>query len=423
MSRLYYSEEGRVMPSLCEELTIFRRARKTLTLPATNAPGIVYILARPYPENEAPLRIAVNGVEIAALKPMRPGAYSWYEFSVEKLKEGKNTFELWTDHTAMASWSLAMEAGHPAPGSAVSDDGGQTWRSERMGYLNAVLGEYVIRVRLAEGEDPPPPPMVWENADSPRFESLRQMLPPVARDEGPLIKRVRALSSYLASSWEHTGSARAEQYAPWDAETLLAWAPGQIGHNGKRPVAMCVHYAAAFVSCAQAIGIPARCAVLTEAVNSFNGHFVAEVWFDHLDKWVVVDPNTDALFIENGKPMSMGEIQAAGKNLKTHIEYGRGTEFQRTFPHIVEFMRENLEKGVCFQHRSVWYRSDLLGHPEFSPPAHGSLSYCETGLVWEHRDRGEGFGMFPYFGNEDYFNAAPIAEQSHWADCQPTGHP
>lgn len=121
--------------------------------------------------------------------------------------------------------------------------------------------------------------------------------------------------------------------------------------------------------------------------------------------------------------MSMGEIQAAGKNLKTHIEYGRGTEFQRTFPHIVEFMRENLEKGVCFQHRSVWYRSDLLGHPEFSPPAHGSLSYCETGLVWEHRDRGEGFGMFPYFGNEDYFNAAPIAEQSHWADCQPTGHP
>ena len=32
MSRLYYSEEGRVMPSLCEELTIFRRARKTLTL-------------------------------------------------------------------------------------------------------------------------------------------------------------------------------------------------------------------------------------------------------------------------------------------------------------------------------------------------------------------------------------------------------
>lgn len=157
MSRLYYREEGRVMPSLCEELTIFRRARKTLILPTTNAPGVVYILARPYPENNAPLRVAVNGTEVAALKPMRPGSYSWYEISVSELKEGENTFELWTDHTAMAGWSLAMEAGHPAPDSAVSDDGGQTWRSERMGYLNAVLGEYVIRVRLAEGEDPPPP--------------------------------------------------------------------------------------------------------------------------------------------------------------------------------------------------------------------------------------------------------------------------
>ena len=85
---------------------------------------------------------------------------------------------------------------------------------------------------------------------------------------------------------------------------------------------------------------------LTEAVNSFNGHFVAEVWFDHL-RWIVVDPNTDALFIENGIPMSMGEIQAVGKDLKTHIEYGQGTEFQRTFPHIVEFM-ENLEKEFVF---------------------------------------------------------------------------
>ena len=60
MSRLYYSEDGRVMPSLCEELTTFRRARKTLALPATDAPGRVYILARPYPDNE---RAASGGPE------------------------------------------------------------------------------------------------------------------------------------------------------------------------------------------------------------------------------------------------------------------------------------------------------------------------------------------------------------------------
>ena len=61
MSRLYYSEEGRVLPSLCEELTTFRHARKHLDLPATDADAELYLLVRCYPDNEQPLRIAVNG--------------------------------------------------------------------------------------------------------------------------------------------------------------------------------------------------------------------------------------------------------------------------------------------------------------------------------------------------------------------------
>ncbi|HJP29342.1 MAG TPA: transglutaminase domain-containing protein, partial [Candidatus Latescibacteria bacterium] len=205
----------------------------------------------------------------------------------------------------------------------------------------------------------------------------------------------------------HTSSARAEQYAPWDAETLLAWAPGQRGHNGKRPIAMCVHYAAALVSAAQAVGIPARCAVLTEAVNGMQGHFVAEVWEPDLGKWVVVDPNADAMFVQDGIPMSMTEIQNAGQGIGELIEFGPGTEFQLTFPHIVEFAEQNLKKGVCFRHRSVWHRADLLTSPWMSPPAHGSLSYCETGLVWERRELDRGFGMFPAFGDSSWFDAAP----------------
>jgi hypothetical protein len=42
-----------------------------------------------------------------------------------------------------------------------------------------------------------------------------------------------------------------------------------------------------------------------------------------------------------------------------------------------------------------------------SPPAHGSLSYCETGLVWERRELDRGFGMFPAFGDSSWFDAAP----------------
>lgn len=409
MSRLYYTEEGRVIPTLCEELTAFRRVRKTLMLPETRDAARLYLLARSHPDNEAPLQVSVNGEAAASIAPGRPGAYDWHEVSLDPglVKDGENTFELWAETPRMTGWSLALEPGHPAPGSAVSDDGGETWRRERMGYLNAVLAEYVLRVRLAEGEDPPPPRIVWERPDGPRQSSLRKLMPPVARDQGPLLKRVRAISSWLASSWEHTSSARAQQYCPWDAETILAWGGAQRGHGGHRPITMCVHYAAAFVSAAQSVGIPARCAVLTEAINGIQGHFVAEVWFDDYGKWVMVDPNADAMVWRNGEPLSMTEIQEAGSDLKGHIEWGAGTEYQRRFPHMVEFVEQNLEKGLCFKHRSVWYRADLLSRPEFSPPGHGALSYCETGLVWEKRDLEAGFGMFPYFGDAAYFDAPP----------------
>ena len=410
MSLLYYTEEGRVIPSLGEDLTRFRHIRKTLDLPATDGTARVWILARCYPDNTAPLRLAVNGTEVVmSVGGERPGAYCWHHVDVDAsaLRAGANTFQLWTDTSAMDGWSIALEAGHANPGSEVSDDGGQSWRRERMGYLNAVLGEHVLRVRLEEGQDPPPPAVVWENAASPRVASLRQRLPSAARGDAPVLERVRALSSWLASSWEHTGSGRAEQYAPWDAETLLSWAPQQRGHNGKRPIAMCVHYAAALVSAAQSVGIPARCAVLTETVNGVAGHFVAEVWEPELGKWVVVDPNTDAFFVRDGIPMSMTQIQQAGDDIGDFIEWGPGTEFQLTFPHIVEFAEGNLKNGVCFRHRSVWHRADLLTSPWMSPPGHGSLSYCETGLVWERRDLDRGFGMFPAFGDAAWFDAPP----------------
>ncbi len=409
MSRLYYSEEGRVLPGHCEELTRFRQARKHLDLPATEAPAQIWILARAYPQCHTPLILSLNGIDVAAVRAQRPGTWFWHRVDVEAnaFRPGPNHLDLWTDTSAMDGWSLALEAGHALPQSELSDDGGSTWRRERMGYLNTVLAEYVVRVRLAEGEDPAPAAVVWEDRDSPRLASLRKRVPSSALGGGPVLGRARVLSSWLAASWEHTGSARAEQYAPWDAETLLSWAPAQKGHNGKRPIAMCVHYAAALVSAAQAVGIPARCAVLTEAVNGVQGHFVSEIWEPELAKWVVVDPNADAMFVRDGVPMSMTEIQAAGDGIGDLIEWGSGTEFQLTFPHIVEFAEQNLKKGVCFAHRSVWHRADLLSSPWMSPPGHGSLSYCETGLVWERRDLDRGFGMFPSFADATWFDAEP----------------
>ena len=216
MSRLYHTEEGRVLPSLCEELTVHRRARKVLRLPSTSAAGRLFILARARRGSASPLRLAVNDSESAAIQPVTPGRYRWYETAVDlsHLASGDNAFEFWTDSTAMDAWSLAIEPGHAEPESWLSDDGGLGWRNDRMGYLNAVRGEYVVRLRLGEGEDPPPPPMVWEDPNDPRVAALPDMLPSDARDGRSTLDRVRALSSWLASSWEHANSAVAMQLAP-----------------------------------------------------------------------------------------------------------------------------------------------------------------------------------------------------------------
>jgi len=409
MSRLYLSENGNVVPTLCEELTVYRRARKVLDLPPTADPGTLYVLACPYASSDLPLRLAVNGSEVQAIRPDAAPIYRWYDVLVASslLRPGANTFEFWTDSTAMNAWSLAVEAGHAESQSFISDDGGRSWRNEQMGYLNVLRGEYVVRVRLAEGEDPTPPAMVWEDTANPRLESLQQIVPKQALQAGPLLARIRPLMDWICLSWEYRNRHGAAQYAPWDAETILAWGQAASGHNGQLPIVACLHYAVTMVSCCQAVGIPARSAIITPALDTGDGHFVTEVWFDEYGKWVMVDPNMDAIVWKDGVPLSITDIQRAGSDLSELIEWGPGSESQRTNPAISEWVERAYLRGACFRHRSIWPRADFLSHPELTPPGHGSLAFCETSLVWEKSDLQRGFGMFPYFADSVYFDAPP----------------
>ena len=413
MSRLYHTEIGHVVATLSEELTRYRRARKVLSLPTTSANGTLYVLARPYPDSEKPLHLAVNGERLPAIEPKSLTEYLWYEAALAPavLRPGENQFEFWTDSTAMDSWSLTLEAGHQEPLSWISDDGGASWRNEKMGFLNVLRGEYVVRVRLEEGRDPPPPELVFENPDNTRLKELRQRMPRnLLQAEKPL-DRIRALSSWLSASWEHAGNSIGDVYSPWDAETILSWGGNQQGHAGQRPIVMCVHYATSLVSFSQAIGIPARCVIFWPMLNSFDGHFVAEVWIDEYKKWVMVDPNLDAIYWRGNNPMSATEIKdeviGSGRSLEDFVEWGPGTLSQRQNPRMEDWLKDRYLDGEWLRHRSIWWRSDLLSRPELSPPGHGYTAYCETGLVWETKDLERGFGMFPYFGEPKYFDSPP----------------
>ena len=325
MSRLYHNESGRVIPSLCEELTRFRRARVILDLPVTGSDATLYLLARPHRVGSNPLHWSVNGIGQEAIQAGEELHYRWYERPVKsrELRDGDNTVELWTDDAAMTGWSLALEAGGAPSNSALTDDGGASWRSHRMGYLNAVGGNYCVRMRLAEGRDDPPPDMAWESTGHPRAQSMRERIPRRIVNGGDRLTRVRALSAWISTSWEHSGSRRGTAYTPWDAETILAWGGSRHGHNGEGSITMCVHYAVAFVSACQALGIPARCAALMGTPNSFEGHFVAEVWFEDYRKWVMVDPNVDAILFRGGAPLSIPEIQGLDGELAPCVEWGR----------------------------------------------------------------------------------------------------
>lgn len=408
MSKLHFTENGRAIATLGEEVTTFRRIRKIVHLPGTAAPATLYILTRPYPDSTLPLHLSVNGRQTDSIQPVPRESLGWYQVTLDPdlVRSGDNSFELWCDATAMNAWSIALEAGHRDPRSYVSDDGGATWRNHSMGYLNTMRCEYVIRVRLAEGSDPEPPEMVYEDADSPRLASLRRIVPEAAATAGSPIDAARALNAWLAASWEHTGGTLAAQYAPWDAETIIDWGGKRRGHAGQRPVAMCVHYGAAFVSSCQTLGIPARCAVFADRPDGTAGHFTGEFWSREHEKWVMADPNLDALFWRDGIPLSASEVQDAAPHLAEIVEFGPGHQAQMANPRIRKWVEDGYLEGRSFRHRAVWYRSDLLTRPELSPPSHGSIAYCETGLVWDRRDAGR-FGMFPYFGDVAYFDAPP----------------
>jgi len=174
---------------------------------------------------------------------------------------------------------------------------------------------------------------------------------------------------------------------------------------------MCVHYAVVFVSCCAAIGLPARCTVLkTGLPGGSGGHFVAEVWLEAYDKWVMVDPTWDLMVWKDSLPLSVTEIQEVDTSLDGLFDLGPGFEMQCR-QRGIDRLPSHFMDGALYTHRSIWPRADFLSHPESSPPGHGAIAYCETDLVWQRRDLENGYGMFSYFADPTYFDRSPVLDR------------
>jgi len=419
MSKLFYSETGRVMHLVCEELSKRRHARKVLHLPArVTTGGTLYVLGKARDGCALPLRVTVNGREFA-LAPCDPPSYywSWYALplAATDVRGGENVIELWSDNAAMNGWMLALSGAVENPDSALSLDGGQSWQNERMSVQHCVRGEYIVRLRLDESAlaDSAPPAMRWERPDHPQFAELRALVPGEIQTITAPWARARALASWVSRqftcSWGDTQPYQHAEYCPWDAQTILAWRKAHYGEFQANPIAFCVHYGFTFVSFALALGIPARCVCGTGGLlDRKGGHFVSEVWMEAWKKWCCIDPFPDIVFLDGGIPLSFLEMATSTQEtLLPLIERGPG---YACHPESRNNSYEYHAISDTFALRALWPRNDFLSHPEYTPYAHGAGYYAETDWLWAGEGQHDTLGMFPNRVTTEHWHTPPPAE-------------
>jgi hypothetical protein len=144
-------EMGRTNTRNRELVTSTRWARKTLVIDRIGS-ALENAHLCPYiggPADASTLCIDLNGhaVEISLPEPEYwSGAWKRIPLPVEHLREGEN--EVVFRAVEDAEWRLLMENGFLPDRSAVSDDAGQTWRSDEIGENDRGDGEYVVRLWL-----------------------------------------------------------------------------------------------------------------------------------------------------------------------------------------------------------------------------------------------------------------------------------
>lgn len=408
MTRLSANDAGHVITTLGEELSGRRHARATVELDGNAA--VLYVLARAHRPDGPSLEIRIGDNYVGVIEARDDSVLTWHELNLpEGIGSGPTQVVLSSSGEAMNGWSLGVDY-KVEGGDSLSIDGGATWSSDRIGYMQLAPGRYIVRARVQGGEDPSPAAHSWEQ-DSQPFEEFYSRIPVEAiRAKNPWAA-VQILSTWVARSWTYRNTSQALQYAPWDPTTILGWGERGKGHGGNLPVAMCVHYGVVFVAACQALGITARCAPLTGSINGFDGHFVAEVWMERWGRWVMVDPTYDVTIEGPDGPADLRTIRNIGSDLKPYVRAGDGIELLLATKPGRQWFDDIFLQGVCFRNRSLWPRSDFLSRVDLTPPGHGTSSYSELDLVWEARSRDRGFGMFRSFADDAWFDAPP-AKQS-----------
>jgi hypothetical protein len=384
---LLHSETGRIRPA------DFRPCDREVAVTFEIAPTELhkpelYILARRAEPASAPLMVLVNGRPYTVMgKYSAGGNWCRCELDGDSVRIGRNRIQI----GPQPGWWLPFEP-----------TGGQPLVRLRIDPSTAGGGS------------------VYPQYGDPLIEQHRQewlaLLPASLQTGGPRWPWCWELAGFLALAWRYRNTRDGGvAYAPWDARIILPWGRGGTDDRGQPVIAMCVHYGVCFVQFCIAMGVPARAVVLTSRIDSFDGHFVAEVWLDEFQRWAMIDPNLHLYYRESetGRPLSVAELaestQKPGPPLTELAEFGEGYAFQRE--RLEPFTRDHCLTGDVYRLWGVWARHDWIAQPDLAPPAHGSVPYAETDILWCATDESvvAKLGMFPHFLTPRQLASAPEA--------------
>jgi len=164
------------------------------------------------------------------------------------------------------------------------------------------------------------------------------------------LEKVQKLSSWVHGLWQHDGYNTPKQN---DALHIL-----EEVKKGER--FRCVEYGIVTTACLNAIGLPSRTLSLktkeAETTPRGAGHVVMEVFLKDLNKWVMVDPQFDAVACLNNIPLNAVELQKAiteNKDMKilTNDKELQDSQYKAwIYPYLYYFSykfdnRENIPKN------------------------------------------------------------------------------
>lgn len=217
-------------------------------------------------------------------------------------------------------------------------------------------------------------PFAVEAPDNPTLTELRERfrLDHVS-GRGDDVERAVRLRDWLKSLFPHRTPYR---MPPWNALLILDRASRGVD------AFICVHYSVALVQCCLATGMQARVVNLHRGIAEHyrigdeavadppvDEHVVVEVWSAEHQKWVMLDPDFDCHYEQDGVPLSAWEIhEALDAGGLEAVACGRG-------PHSTSFnaLGERLDDEEEFfakvlpsyyRHVSVLMRNDFLSDPD-----------------------------------------------------------